>query len=119
MEGPRRYWVNAPFGIPDLFDSEEFEDGAERRGLKRIGAELERACFFRGETEWVYKTWDKEEALETAKIAREIWREWGEDQADTVSVTAQPICPECGELGRFSTDIMELGEGALFGIYGG
>jgi hypothetical protein len=102
MEGERRYWVNAPFGIPDLFDTEDFEDGEERRGLKRIDAELERAGFFSGETDWVYKTWDKEEAIEMANIAREIWREWGEDQADTVSITAQPICPKCGELGRFS-----------------
>ncbi len=48
MEGPRRYWVNAPFGIPDLFDTEAFE-GEERRGLKRIDSELERAGFFIGE----------------------------------------------------------------------
>jgi predicted amidophosphoribosyltransferase len=39
-----------------------------------------------------------------AKIAREIWKEWSEDQADAVSITAQPICPKCGELGRFSDD---------------
>ena len=75
MEGPRRYWVNAPFGIPDLFDIEDFEDGEERRGLKRIDAELERAGFCIGETDWVYKTRDKEEAIEMANIAREIWRE--------------------------------------------
>ena len=104
MGGERRYWVNAPFGIPDLFDFEDFEDGEERRGLKRIDAELERAGVFIGETDWVYKTWDKEEAIEMANIAREIWREWGENQADTVSITAQPICPKCGELGRFSDE---------------
>jgi len=104
MGGERRYWVNAPFDIPDLFDVEDFEDGAERRGLKRIDAELERAGFFIGETDWIYKTWDKEEAIEMANIAREIWSEWGDDQADTVSITAQPICPKCGELGRFSDE---------------
>jgi hypothetical protein len=102
MEGERRYWVNAPFGSPDLFDIEDFEEGEERRELKRIDAELGSAGFFIGETDWVYKTWDKEEAIEMANIARAIWREWGEDQADTVSITAQPICPKCGELGRFS-----------------
>jgi hypothetical protein len=25
MEDERRYWVNVPFGIPDLFDTEDFE----------------------------------------------------------------------------------------------
>jgi hypothetical protein len=39
-----------------------------------------------------------------ANIARAIWREWGEDHADTVSITAQPICPKCGELGRVSDE---------------
>ena len=39
-----------------------------------------------------------------ANIARAIWREWGEDQADTVSITAPPICPKCGELGRSSDE---------------
>lgn len=105
MKDERRYWVNAPFGIPDLFDTEDFEvDDEERKKLKHIDAELEGAGFFIGETEWVYKTWDKEEAIEMANIAREIWKEWSEDQADTVSITAQPICPKCGELGRFSDD---------------
>jgi len=107
MEDERRYWVNAPFGISDLFDTEDFEvdeEEKEKRKLKHIDAELERAGFFIGETEWVYKTWDKEEAIEMANIAREIWKEWSEDQADTVSITAQPICPKCGELGRFSDD---------------
>ena len=105
MKLERRYWVNAPFGIPDLFDTEDFEvDDEERKKLKHIDAELECAGFFFGETEWVYKTWDKEEAIEMANIAREIWKEWSEDQADTVSITAQPICPKCGELGRFSDD---------------
>ena len=41
-----------------------------------------------------------------ANIAREIWREWGEDQADTVSISAQPICPKCGELGRLVMNIV-------------
>jgi len=107
MEDERRYWVNAPFGIPDFFDTEDFEEGEEekeKRKLKHIDAELERAGVFIGETEWVYKTWDKEEAMEIAKIAREIWKEWSEDQADAVSITAQPICPKCGELGRFSDE---------------
>jgi hypothetical protein len=95
MEEERRYWVNAPFGIPDLFDIEGFEVDEEGRGkLKQIDAELESAGFFFGEAEWVYKTGDKEEAIEMAKIAREIWKQWREDQADTVSVTAQPICPK-------------------------
>jgi len=49
MKSERRYWVNAPFGIPDLFDTEDFEvveDEEERRKLKPIDAELERAGFF-------------------------------------------------------------------------
>ena len=105
MKIERRYWVNAPFGIPDLFDTEGFEVDEEERGkLKHIDAELESAGFFFGEAEWVYKTWDKEEAIEMAKIGREIWKQWREDQADTVYVTAQPICPKCGELGRFSNE---------------
>lgn len=106
-ETERRYWVNAPFGIPDFFDTEDFgvdEEEKEKRKLKHIDAELESAGFFVGETEWVYKTWDKEDAIEMANIAREIWKEWSEDQADTVSITAQPICPKCGELGRFSDE---------------
>ena len=62
MKDERRYWVNAPFGIPDLFDAEDFGvDEEERKKLKHI--------------EWVYKTWDKEEAIETAKVARENWKE--------------------------------------------
>jgi hypothetical protein len=107
MEDERRYWVNAPFGISDLFDTKDFEvdeEEKEKRKLKHIDAELESAGFFIGETEWFYKTWDKEEAIEMAKVAREIWKEWSEDQADTVSITAQPICPKCGELGRSSDD---------------
>ena len=105
MKTEKRYWVNAPFGIPDLFDTEGFEVDEEERGkLKHIDAELESAGFFFGEAEWVYKTWDKEEAIEMAKIGREIWKQWREDQADTVYVTAQPICPKCGELGRFSDE---------------
>lgn len=55
MKTERRYSVNAPFGIPDLFDTEGFEV-EERRKLKHIDAELESACFFIDETEWVYKT---------------------------------------------------------------
>jgi hypothetical protein len=105
MEDERRYWVNVPFGISDFFDTEDFDvDEEERKKLKHIDAELDKAGFFIGETEWVYKTWDKEEAIEMANIAREIWKEWDEDQADTVSITAQPICPKCGELGRFSDE---------------
>jgi len=105
MKSERRYWVNAPFGIADPFNTEDFEaDEEERRKLKHIDAELENAGFFIGETEWVYKTWDKEEAIEMAKIAQEIWTDLGEDEADTVSITAQPICPKCGELGRFSDE---------------
>jgi hypothetical protein len=58
MEDERRYWVNAPFGISDLFDTEDFEvdeEEKEKRKLKHIDAELEKAGFFIGETEWVYK----------------------------------------------------------------
>jgi len=58
MKTERSYWVNAPFGIPDLFDTEGFEveeDEEERRKLKHIDAELESAGFFFGEAEWVNK----------------------------------------------------------------
>ena len=105
MKTERRYWVNAPFSIGDFFDAEalELEEDA-RSKLEHKDAEMERAGFFISETGWVYKTWDKEEAIEMAKIAREIWTEWSEDQVDTVSITAQPICPKCGELGRFSDE---------------
>ncbi len=39
MEDERRYWVNAPFGISDLFDTEDFEvdeeeEEEEKRKLK-------------------------------------------------------------------------------------
>ncbi len=105
MKTERRYWVNAPFGISGFFDTEDFEVEEEgRRKLKHIDAELESAGFFIGETGWVYKTWDKEEAIEMANAAKEIWTEWSEDEADTVSITVQPICPKCGELGRFSDE---------------
>jgi len=105
METERRYWVNAPFGISDFFDTEDFEvEEDARRKLKHIDAELESAGFFFGDTCWVYKTWNKEEAIEMANAAKEIWKEWSEDEADTVSITAQPICPKCGGLGRFSDE---------------
>ena len=71
MEGERRCWVNAPFGIPDFFETKDFEEKKKRK-LKRIDAELERAGFFINEICWVYKTRDKEEAIEMSKIAREI-----------------------------------------------
>lgn len=103
MKSERRYWVTAPFGISDFFDAEDLEEDA-RMKLKRIDRELERAGFFIGETGWVYKTWDKDEAIEIAKIAQEIWKAWNEDQADTASITAQPMCPKCGNLGRFSDE---------------
>jgi len=102
MKTERRYWVTAPFGIYGFFDAEAIElEGDAKSKLEHIDAEMERADFSISETGWVYKTWDKEEAIEMAKIAREIWTERSEDQADTVSITAQPICPKCGELGRF------------------
>jgi len=105
MKSERRYWINAPFGISDPFTTEDFEvEEEERKKLKHIDAELESAGFFFGETEWVYKTWDKEEAIEMANAAKEIWEKWSENQADTVSITVQPICPKCGELGRFSDE---------------
>jgi hypothetical protein len=50
---------------------------------------------------WTEAAWSDLEVV-ADYIAREIWIEWGEDQADTFSITAQPICPKCGELGRFS-----------------
>ncbi|MBE9593459.1 MAG: hypothetical protein IMF19_08255 [Proteobacteria bacterium] len=45
MQDQRRYWVNAPLDIPDLFESEDFE-AVERGGFKRIDTEFERAGFF-------------------------------------------------------------------------
>ena len=48
-----------------------------------------------------------------ANIARAIWREWGEDHADTVSITAPPICPKCGELERFIQQIATDNSGYL------
>lgn len=103
MKSERRYWVTAPFGIYDSLDAEDLEEDA-RSKLEHIDAEMERAGFFVGETEGVYKTWDKEEAIGMANAAKEIWKEGSEDEADTVSITAQPICPKCGELGRFSDE---------------
>jgi hypothetical protein len=31
MEDERRYWVNVPFGIPDFFDTEDFEVDEEEK----------------------------------------------------------------------------------------
>ncbi len=54
----------------------------------------------------VYKTEDLEDAkevyLEAKKIIQEIFGEDAENYSIEFSITRQPECPKCVELGRFS-----------------
>ena len=102
MTEKRRYWVNVPLGIPE---DQEAVPEENREKFKEIDTELKGAGFLQEETKWVFKTWDKEEALAMARKGQELWKgSPAPDVADAISISTQPICPKCGELGRFSDE---------------
>jgi DNA-directed RNA polymerase subunit RPC12/RpoP len=90
-----RYWVSLGAENPDATKKEEkFEK--ELEGLSNhVSGEY---C-----SQYSYVTEDLEEAKEVAKKAVAIYKKYGfEHMTDSIIITRQPECPNCGKLGRFS-----------------
>ncbi len=98
-----KYWVN--LGSWENFDFEEDEKIKDK--LKEAGGRIYGlANSVVGISGLVYKTEDMEDAKEVyreaKKIIQEIFGEDAENYSTGFSITRQPECPKCGELGRFS-----------------
>jgi hypothetical protein len=98
-----KYWVN--LGSWEDLDFEEDEKTKEK--LEESGGRIHGlANSVIGISGLVYKTEDLEDAkevyLEAKKIIQEIFGEDAENYSMEFSITRQPECPKCGELGRFS-----------------
>ena len=101
----RRYWVSCPTIVNDPAVSGIFvEDAKEKTRRRTLEDRLEDEFKFNHvSTGFVYKTWSLEDARKKATSAREVVKEAGyEGLADAVNIMAQPVCPRCGELARFS-----------------
>ncbi len=100
----RRYWVSAPIALLESSMEDQVpEEEAEQ--LATIDGELADLGFFRDDenVQWIYKTRDLDEAREMAIEAKKAWSRPSDPVgADGISITAQPECPRCGRLGRFS-----------------
>ena len=116
-----RYWVN--LGSEIEIDEEEETDlnSGEKLSKKEIKdikvlneklSELSNKFGSTGSsTQYTYITEDKDDAVEVAGKAIELWKEYyrkyspdelEDDVPIGVSITTQPECPKCGFYGRFS-----------------
>ncbi len=98
-----KYWVN--LGSWEDLDFEEDEKTKEK--LEEAGGRIHGlANSVIGISVLVYKTEDLEDAKEVYQEAKKIIQEiFGEDAGNysmEFSITRQPECPKCVELGRFS-----------------
>jgi ribosomal protein S27AE len=90
-----RYWV---------WLGQENPDGDKRE--KRFEKELEKLSNRVSEDisiQYFYVTEDSEDAKDIASKAVAIYKKYGfEHMVDSIIITKQPECPNCGKLGRFS-----------------
>jgi hypothetical protein len=99
MNGMTRYWVNLGYWDSDASGEEQDDKIAEE--MNKIANAIST-----GDTpSFVYKTFDKDDAIAVAKEAvKTVQRYYPHlDQLETdVSITTQPECRECEHLARFS-----------------
>lgn len=105
-EVERRYWVSCP-GIANDSDLSGIElEPEENKRLQELEDKLCGEGFLYSDSGLVYKTYDLKDAEEKARAAQEIIKAAfppaGENIVDEVGIVAQPVCPKCEELGRFS-----------------
>jgi len=103
-EVKRRWWVN--LGAWDTDSGDEETDKLSKAVGKRIESEIEGVEYSTGDSAGlVFKTWDRAEAEAVREkamhIMKEVWPECGLPE-ESFDITAQPQCPKCDALAKFS-----------------
>lgn len=98
----RRFWVSCSSFNPDSAYVEAEEE--VRDEWQELDGKLSRLFPMEGENDGhLLKTYDVEEVKNVVTKAISILKELGyDDPVPFVSISTQPVCPECGTLGRFS-----------------
>jgi len=92
----RRYWLN--LGFFDEGVSGMHEDEMARKRIMALNEDIEEGQ----DSQLILKTNDFEKAKQVRKEVLSILLELHLNGEDVISITAQPQCPKCGELGKFS-----------------
>jgi hypothetical protein len=97
----RRYWVSCP-NILSSEEERELMDAGKKKTLSAAQKKLESVFFYNGDAGLVLKTFDLEKAKEAAKLAQRLHYKMDTNLEEWVRIAAQPVCPKCEQLGRFS-----------------
>lgn len=111
----RRYWVDGGRWDSGTENNEELKKKYEKieERLRNLGFWAQINLDIAAVDFLVFKTWNKEEAIRTAREARQVVGEELEEfkkelnvdyLVESIRISVQPVCPACEELGKFSDE---------------